>query len=120
MSDKTKKLPLYHKMYAMTKYNYKMVKNFPKEYKYTLGSDILNLSLCGLDLIIEANSMPNERKSEKIKELKIIFDKLKIRIRIASEVGVISAKQFAHIQENFLINVGEMASGWYRWAEQYK
>jgi hypothetical protein len=115
--DNNKRLPLYQKMYSLTKYNYKMVKNFPKEYKYSLGAEITNLSLVCLDIIVEANTLPNTNKAKKIHELSLALDKLKLRIRIAQEVGVISVKQFAHIQENYLINIGEMTSGWQKWAK---
>jgi hypothetical protein len=94
-----------------------MIKNFPKEYKYTLGQEILNLSHEGLDLIIEANTLPNNQKHLRINSLSLVLDKLKLRIRIAQEVGAISVNQFGHIQESYLINIGEMTSGWHRWAK---
>ena len=90
-------LPLYLKTYQFTKFLYGMVQNFPKQYKYTLGENILGLDWECLDLILEANSLPNEKKHSKILELSVAFDKLKIRIRLAQELALISERQFVHI-----------------------
>jgi len=35
---------------------------------------------------------------------------------LSQEVGIISSKQFAHIQENFLIEIGTMIGGFLKWA----
>jgi len=55
-------LPLYLKTYQFVKFLYIMVKSFPKEYKYTLGEDILKLAWVCLDTVLEANLLPNEKK----------------------------------------------------------
>jgi len=109
-------LPLYLKFYQFIKFLNEMVRNFPKHYKYAIGQNILDLSWKCLDLVIEANSLPNEKKYQKIKELSIMFDKLKIRIRMAQELNLISAGQFAHIQTYYAKETGEMIGGWMNWA----
>lgn len=93
-----------------------MVRNFPKHHKYALGKDILNLSWKCLDLVLEANSLPNEKKHQKISELSIAFDKLKIRIRMAQEIKLISEGQFSHIQTYYAKETGEMIGGWLNWS----
>ena len=93
-----------------------MVKNFPKQYKYTLGGDILGLSWGCLDLILEVNLLPNEKKYSKILGLSIIFDKLKIRLRMVQELNLISGRQFAHIQTCYCKEIGEMIGGWLKWS----
>jgi len=109
-------LPLYLKIYQLIKFLYERVRNFPKEYKYTLGENILNLSWRCLDLVLEANISPNEKKHPKILELSITFDKLKIRLRMAQELDLISKRQFVHIQTYYIKEIGEMIGGWLRWA----
>jgi hypothetical protein len=112
-------LPLYHKLYQFLKFLYRsIVRSFPKQYKYTLGQDILNLTWKCLDLTMEANAQINERKYPKIKELSICFDELKIRLRMAQEIELISEKQFVHIQTNYIKEIGEMIGGWMGWANQ--
>ena len=93
-----------------------MVKNFPKQYKYTLGENILKLAWGCLDMVLEANLLPNEKKYQKIKELSTIFDKLKVRIRMAQELNLISVKHFSHIQTYYAKGVGEMIGGWLNWS----
>ena len=110
------KLPLYLKTYQLLKFIYGMTKNFSKQYKYTLGQNIIDLSWQCLDLILESNVLPRQEKYSKILKLSIAFDKLKIRLRMAQEINLISKKQFAHIQTNYLKEIGEMIGGWLRWA----
>ncbi len=112
-------LPLYLKLYQLIKFLHERVRNFPKQYKYTLGKNILDLTWQCLDLVLEANVLPGkEKKYPRILELSIAFDRLKIRLRMAQEINLISKKQFSHIQANYIKEVGEMAGGWLRWASQ--
>ena len=113
-------LPIYLKTYQFIKFLYKTVKNFPKQYKYTLGENILGLSWKCLDLTIEANSLPNQKKYQKILELSIVFDKLKVRLRMAQELNLISEKLFAHIQIYYAKELGEMIGGWLNWANKHE
>ncbi|MFA5197389.1 MAG: four helix bundle protein [Patescibacteria group bacterium] len=113
-------LALYNKLYGLTKYNYVMVKNFTKEYKFTIGSDICVLSWACLDLLIEVNILKNKDKHPKLSLLSGAFDKLKLRIRLAQEIKLISTGQFAHLQENYLIEIGRMIGGFLNWAEASK
>ena len=85
--------------------------------QYTLGENILWLGWKCLDLILEANSLPNKEKYSKILELSVSFDKLKIRIRMAQELNLISEGQFAHIQTYYIKEMGEMVGGWLKWAQ---
>jgi len=109
-------LPLYLKIYQLIKFLYERVRNFPKQYKYSLGQNILDLSWQCLDLVLEANILPNEKKHPKILELSIVFDKLKIRLRMAQELDLISKRQFVHIQIYYIKEIGEMVGGWLKWA----
>ena len=103
----------------MIKFFNEMVKNFPKHQKYAIGQDILDLSWNCLDIVLEANSLSNEEKYQKIKMLSVEFDKLKIRIRMAQEINLISAGQFAHIQTYYVKEAGEMIGGWLSWSNNF-
>lgn len=109
-------LPIYFKTYQLIKFLYGIVRSFPKEYKYTLGGEILNLSWQCVDLVIEANILPNNKKYFKISELSSTFDKLKTRLRLAQEINLISIKQYSHIQTYYMKETGEMIGGWLGWA----
>ena len=108
-------LPLYRKSYLLMKEIYSITKQFPKEYKYSLGEEILNKSWKLLDLIIETNSATE--KYNKISELSLEFDKLKLRIRFAFEIKLIPEKRFLNLQEK-IAEIGEMIGGWLKWAEK--
>lgn len=108
-------LPIYLKNYQLIKFLYERVRSFPKEYKYTLGTEILKLSWQCIDLVVEANFLPNEKKYFKISELSSSFDKLKTRLRMVQEINLISEKQFAHIQTYYIKEIGEMIGGWLKW-----
>jgi hypothetical protein len=95
-----------------------MVRSFPKEYKYSLGENILILSWQCLDLVLEINSLPDREKAAKLPVLSITFDKLKIRLRLCQELDLISPSQFAHIQAYFTQEIGRMIGGWLKWSHE--
>lgn len=109
-------LPLYHKTYGLTKYLYETVRNFPKEYKYSLGADMLALAWQCIDLILAANSVPNTEKRDSIGRLDATHTRLMLRVRMAQEIHVLSPGQFAHLEEQYLLEIGRMIGGWKQWA----
>ena len=48
------RLLLYYKFYQLIKFLYAVIRNFPKEYKYTLGGDILKLFWQCLGLVAKS------------------------------------------------------------------
>ncbi len=100
----------------LTKLFYKMVHNMPREYKFGIGHDIINLSWNCLDRYLEINVLENNEKLLGIEKLSLCFDKLKLRIRLAQEMGIISEKTFSHLQNNYLFSIGDQMGGWQRWA----
>jgi len=94
-----------------------MIKNFPKEYKYELGRDMIKLSWRCLDLSLEANSAQNQNKRIKIIELNKVYEKLKMRVRMSQEINLITINQFAHLEEIYLLEIGRMIGGWKKWSE---
>jgi hypothetical protein len=70
-----------------------------------------------MDLIIKANNFEKEKRYLEIKKLSTIFDCLKVRIRMAQEINLISKKQFCHIQVYYTKEAGEMIGGWLKWSK---
>lgn len=116
MPEKTKELPLYFKLYQLIKELNIVTKNFPKHQKYTLGNQIVEMAWNCIDAFIEANNLPTYQKKEKIVELSNNFDKLKVRIRMAQELDLISVRQFSRIQSEYADEAGSMIGGWLKWA----
>jgi hypothetical protein len=107
---------IYYKLHQLTKHFYGVVRSFEKEYKYTIGRDAIDLLWRCLDLAVEANSCSNENKKPVIAELSLAFEKLKIRIQMSREIKLLTVKQFAYIQEEFMLEIGKMIGGWNNWA----
>lgn len=116
--SKNESAPLYIKIFQMTKYLHRAVKNFPREYKYDLGKEIQNLAWKCLDEFLKINSLPNNEKYSKVKVLSDLFDQLKVRVRMGHDLGLITEKQFIHLQSGHIQGIGEMIGGWLEWARK--
>ena len=112
-------LPLYLCIFKLLQYFYLLIHNFPKEYKYTLGQSIMNLSWETLDLVILSNTLPNRDKGEIIHQVSVVFDRLKTRLRLAYELKLISHKKYTSIVEQNE-EIGKMIAGWLHWANSQK
>jgi hypothetical protein len=108
--------PLYLALYKLLKYLYVVVKYFPKEHKHTLGKDILFLGWEVLDLVIESNGIENEKKHIPLTSACIYFDKLKMRLRFAYELKIVSHKRYSFLIE-MNEDIGNMLFGWKKWSE---
>lgn len=111
---------IYYILYQLTKQYYAIVKNFPKEYKYSLGAETISLLWNCLDLVVEANASPNQDKMGKISLLSAVYEKLKLRIRMSQEIQLISIGQFTHIEESYMLEIGRMIGGWKSWSRGAK
>lgn len=92
-----------------------MVHHLPKEYKFSLGQDIIERTWKLLDLFIEAQSVRNPNtqnaKVEIVKTISLQFDSLKLRIRFLTELKLISIGQSATLTEN-VGEIGKMIGSW--------
>jgi hypothetical protein len=112
-------LPLYLKLFGLIKFLYRRIRSFPREYKYSFGRELMILAWECLDGVLEANSgKRGQEKNLKISCLSLSFDKLKIRLRMAAELKLISERQFVHLQTNYLKEIGEMIGGWLKWSNE--
>ncbi len=108
---------LYLAIFKLIRYLYTLIKNFPKEYKYTLGEDTIKLAWATLDCVASANILPNNEKKAYILKASLTFDKLKFRLRLSHELKLVSNKQEAYlIEQNTQIN--KMLTGWMKWSER--
>jgi len=103
-------LPIYRKAMEVAVYFEKMVKNFSRYDKYTLGSELRILSKDVVKLIIRANS--SKDKLPLLHELRGLLEELKIEIRIAKEVHAFNNfKSFQHAIEG-VVSVSKQNEGW--------
>lgn len=109
-------LPIYIKTYEFIKFVYRVVQQFRKEYKYTLGAELQQIIWQILDEIIRTNSLPDSEKKEGIKKISQLFDKFKIRFRFAYEISLLTDKKFGIAQKE-MEEIGRMIGGWIKWAK---
>ncbi len=114
--SKLDELPLYVATYKLLKYLYLLVRNFKKEYKYTLGQSIIDCAWETLDKIIATNTRQNTQKAGIIRQASASFDRLKSRLRMAHELKLIASQQYAYIiSQNE--EIAKMLNGWIKWSE---
>lgn len=109
-------LTIYIKTYDFIKIIYRVVHHFRKEYKYTLGSELQYIIWEILDEIILTNSLPDKDKKDGIEKISKLFDKFKIRLRFAYEIGLITNVRFGIIQKD-MEEIGKMVGGWQKWSK---
>jgi len=108
-------LPIYVKTYEFIKYIYRIIQQFRKEYKHTLGAEIQQIAWQILDEVIKTNSLPDSQKEDSIQEISYLFDKFKIRFRFAYEIGLMTNRKFGVAQQQ-IEEIGKMIGGWQKWA----
>jgi len=86
-------LPIYRKAFDLSIYLENTVRGFSRYHKYTLGTDLRNLSRRIVRLIIRANS--EKDKIATLEQARVIIEELKVTARICKEVR----RYFGSIQE---------------------
>jgi hypothetical protein len=109
--------PLYLAVYKLIIYLYSIVHNLPKEHKYRLGNDIIDISWKTLDSLMYTNTLGNKDKHIQIKKTLAIFNTLKYRLRVLSDLKLLSHRQYAHIIKQ-TVEINKMLRGWYNWSKK--
>ncbi len=109
--------PLYLEMLKFQKYLFLVTNNFTKQYKKSLGNDIIALGWEVIDTIVDANEASNSEKYIFLRKGSLAFDKLKMRLRFGYEIEVVPGKRYVVIVKD-LENIGNMLFGWLKWAEE--
>lgn len=103
-------LPIYKKAMEVAVYFEKIVKNFSRYNKYTLGSELRIMSREIVKLIIKANSA--REKLPVLHELRERLEELKVLIRISKEAQAFKGfKSFQHAIEG-TVSVSKQNEGW--------
>ncbi len=103
-------LPIYRKAMEVAVYFEKIVRNFSRYNKYTLGSELRIVSRDIVKLIIKANSA--REKLAVLYELRERLEELKVLIRISKETHAFkSFKSFQHAIDG-IISVSKQNEGW--------
>ncbi len=117
MLNTKSKFSLYLNLFQFQKYLYLLIRNFPREYKYSLGKSILETMWETIDSSVVANLSENKNKQEKIIRVSESFDKLKVRLRMAWELKLINNDSYSYIiKEN--VKIGTEITNWLKWARR--
>jgi len=103
-------LPIYKEAFDLALYFEKTVRNMARYDKYTLGTDLRNLSREVLRLIQRANS--EEDRVGTLKEVRGKVEELKVVLRLARESGAIQKANSYELAAGKVVNIGRQNEGW--------
>jgi len=104
-------LPIFREAYDLTVHIEKIVRNFSRYHKYTLGTDLRNKSRSILEKIIEANNARDQRATHLL-ELRQELENFKVLARLCQESGAFaSTRSYLHVAER-ITNIARQNEGW--------
>jgi len=103
-------LPIYKKALDLAVYFEKIVKNFSRYHKYTVGTELRNLSREILTLIVKANSSYD--KKEPLVKVREKVEELKISIKICKEINAFRTFKSFEYSIRSVINIAKQNEGW--------
>lgn len=107
---KCDELPVYRLTYSLVIQVVSFVKNFPKDYKFTLGDKIKDECFTAITLIYRANSNMNNRK----KSIESCLERIKViemLLRLSRDLQIISTKQYSE-SIDVTDQIGRQLWGW--------
>ena len=102
-------LPVYKDTYQLILMIYGFTKEFPREYKYSLGQEMKRDVMELVRSIYRANR--SEAKRQFLEEYLEQFELLKLEIRIAHDLNILGLRQYAAVSE-LMNNIGKQVTGW--------
>ncbi len=110
-------LPIFREAYDLTVHIEKIVRNFSRYHKYTLGTDLRNKSRKIVEKIIEANNAADKHhrlddRAVHLLELRQELESFKVLARLCHESGgFASTRSYLHVAER-ITNVARQNEGW--------
>lgn len=102
-------LPVFHDVYRLILLLFQYVKEFPREYKFTLGQDMRRDGIMLVRSIYQANK--NRVKEPYLNTFLDDFELLKLEVRLSVDLHLITLKQQAEIA--LLMDcIGKQITGW--------
>jgi len=104
-------LPIFREAYDLTVHIGKIVRNFSRYHKYTLGADLRNRSRAILQHIIRANDAAEQRAAHLL-ELRQEIESFKVLARLCQDSGAFaSTRSYLHVAER-ITNLARQNEGW--------
>ena len=112
MQSAYENLPVYKKSLDLAVYFDKIVCNFAKRHKYTLGAKLNNLS-CDILLLIAKANTKQERQGCLAKALDKLGE-LKILLHLCKEIKAFNSFKSFEFATKSVVEVSKQCEGWYR------
>ena len=109
----TTQLPVFRKMYDLNLMLIRLVNNFPKQYKYNVGDELIKTFLRLFKHLFAANR-EYDNKIKRVEHLDNFlddYDLLKVLIRLANEERMFSIKDAANLAL-LTENITKQINGW--------
>ena len=111
-------LPIYKATFDLAVHVEKIVRHFSRYHKYTLGTELRNLSRQILENIIDANNTPNREPI--LLELRTTLEKFQVVVRLCHQSGgFASTRAYLYVSEK-VVNISKQNEGWLRTTFQDK
>ena len=102
-------LPVFKEVYQLILKIFNYSKDFPKEYKYTLGQDMKRDGIQLVRSIYRANKAKD--KKEYLEQFLDDFEVLKLEIRLCVDMKILSIKKQAELSQ-MMESIGKQITGW--------
>ena len=107
--SKSDTLPIFLETYKLLEELYRVTANFPREYKFSLGQDIQKDTMDLFRCIYRANTHQN--KIVYLEDFAAGFETVRLQIRLAHELHIISDRKFAHLSL-MAESIGKQSTAW--------
>ena len=102
-------LPVYNDVYSLVLLLFEYTKEYPREYKYTLGQDIKHDAINLVRSIYRANKARD--KKDHLEEFLDAFELVKFELRLSVDLHLISIKKMAELTI-LMDKIGKQITGW--------
>jgi len=102
-------LPVYRDVYALILKVFEYTREFPREYRYTLGQDLKRDSMVLVRSIYRANKARDKR--EFLEAFLDDFELLKLELRLCVDMRILSMKKQAELAV-LMGSIGKQVTGW--------
>jgi len=106
-------LPVFQTSYQLTLEIYQAARQFPREFKYSLGQILKEMASGLMNTIVEANSA--EEKAESLERARLKLEQIRIHLRLASDLKILGLNRF-EIFSRLAEEISKQLSGWLEWA----
>jgi hypothetical protein len=102
-------LPVFQDVYRLILLLFSVTKDFPRDYKYTLGQDIKRDGIVLVRGIYRANKA--REKTEYLERFLDDFEILKLEVRLCVDLKILSLKKQAEVA-GLMDGIGRQITGW--------